>query len=154
MFALGVLSIAPGCSLNAQTAGYHRKGEPDIETGAVNRSCAAGGERTSYLRIHGRLAVYNGGYPNLRLWHIGTHHLFGIYSDQADLNCLRGGVCGGDEVTKLPSKLEALMKVSDPFEYDFYGDFEIRLLETYRHDHMQSACIVDARNLVRRRRSD
>ena len=104
------------------------------------------------MRVHGRLGVYNGGAPNLRLWHIGTHHLFGIFGDPADLKCTREGECKGDEDTKLPSNLDAMMKLPNPlFEFEIYGDFEIRTLEPFQSGHMQAACIVDAHNLVRRR---
>jgi hypothetical protein len=121
-------------------------------SGAVNQSCAARSGDASYVHVHGRLGVYNGGYPNLRLWHIGTHHLFGIYSGPADLQCQRGGTCNGDDDTNLPSNLDALMALPNPlFEFEVYGDFEIRLLEPFRPGHMQAACIVDAHKLVRRR---
>jgi hypothetical protein len=120
--------------------------------GEVNRSCATGSMNASYVKVHGRLGVYNGGYPNLRLWHIGTHHLFGIFGDAADLKCTREGTCNGDEDTNLPSNLDALMKLPNPlFEFEIYGDFEIRPLEPFQSGHMQPACIVDAHNLVRRR---
>jgi len=122
--------------------------------GAVNQSCAARSGDASYLRVHGRLGVYNGGYPNLRLWHIGTHHLFGIYGGPADLQCQRGGTCKEDEDTYLPSNLNTFMTLPNPmFEFGVYGDFEIRLLEPFRPGHMQAACIVDAHKLVRRRSS-
>jgi hypothetical protein len=104
--------------------------------------------------VHGRLGVYNGGRPNLRLWQIGTHHLFGIFDDPADLKCTREGECNEDEGTKLPSNLDALMKLPNPlFEFEIYGDFKIRTLEPFQSGHMQAACIVDAHNLVRRRSS-
>lgn len=120
--------------------------------GTVNPTCKAGGEDAPILRIHGRLSVYNGGYPNLRLWQIGTHHLFGIYSDPADLRCTRGGACNGDEDTKLPNNLDVLMNLPNPlFEWSVYGDFEIRPLEPFQPGHMQAACIVDAHKIVRRR---
>jgi len=152
LVALAALYIPLSSSVHAQIAGNRAKRGPDIEAGAVNRSCAAGSDSTSYLSVHGRLSVYNGGYPNLRLWHIGTHHLFGIFGDPADLNCSREGPCNGDQDTKLPSNLDALMRLPNPlFEFGTYGDFEIRVLEPYRPGHMQAACIVDARNLVRRR---
>jgi hypothetical protein len=115
--------------------------------GAINQSCKSGSDDASILHVRGRLNVYNGGYPNLRLWQIGTHHLFGIYSDPADLQCSRGGACSGDEDTKLPSNLRHL----NLLEFSNYGEFEIRLLEPFRQGHMQAACIVDARNIVHRR---
>jgi hypothetical protein len=121
--------------------------------GEVNRSCATGGDGgASHREVHGRLRVYNGGYPHLRLWHVGTRHLLGIFGDAADLRCSREGPCDGDQDTKLPSSLEALMKLPNPsFEFAIYGDFELRVLEPFQRGHMQAACIVNAHNLVRRR---
>lgn len=112
--------------------------------GAINQSCKAGSQDKSLIHVHGRLNVYNGGYPNLRLWHIGTHHLFGIYSDPADLRCARIENCEQDEDTKLPSNLEKL----DLLKVTVYGDFEIRVLKPFEAGHMQAACIVEAGNLV------
>jgi hypothetical protein len=118
--------------------------------GAVNRSCASASGPS--LQIHGRLGVYNGGYPNLRMWQVGTHRLYGIYGDSADLRCIRGGTCSGDEDTKLPSNLDKLMMLpNDLFEFMVYGDFELRLLEPLKPGHMQAACIVSADHLVRQR---
>lgn len=112
--------------------------------GAINQSCKAGGQNSSLVRVHGRLTVYNGGYPNYRLWQIGTHHLFGIYSDPADFKCGRGSACDADGDPTLPSDLEKLNLLG----HFVYGDFEIRVLEPFQTGHMQAACIVDAKNLV------
>ena len=40
-----------------------------------------------------------------------------------------------------------------PFEFEIYGDLEIRLLEPFQPSNMQATCIVEAHNLVRRRSS-
>jgi hypothetical protein len=120
---------------------------------AVNQSCA--NETGPSLRIHGRLGVYNGGYPNLRIWQIGTHHMYGVFGDSADLRCIRWGKCDGDDDTKLPSNLDALMRLPNPlFEFFVYGDFELRLLEPHKPGHQQAACIVSGGNLVRQRNSN
>lgn len=113
---------------------------------AINQSCKAEREPASYIRVHGRSMVYNGGYPNLRLWQIDTHHLFGIFSDASDLRCARGRTCNGDEDTRLPSNLQHM----NLLDYAVYGDFEIRLLEPFHAGHMQAACIVDAQRIVSR----
>lgn len=112
--------------------------------GAINQSCKAGAPADSLIRIHGRLGVYNGGYPNLRLWHIGTHHLFGIYGNPQDLRCSQSVGCDGNSDTLLPSNLEHL----DLLDSWAYGDFEIRLLEPFQPGHMQPVCIVSAQHLV------
>ena len=78
--------------------------------------------------------------------------MFGIYGDSADLRCIRGGTCGGDEDTKLPGNLDKLLMLPNPlFEFSVYGDFELRQLEPLKPGHMQAACIVSADNLVRQR---
>jgi hypothetical protein len=112
--------------------------------GAINQSCKAGSQDRDLLRVHGRLTIYNGGYPNLRLWHIGTHHMFFIYSNPADLRSSFTAGCDGDGDTKLPSNLAKL----DLLDHFVYGDFEIRVLEPFEAGHMQAACIVDAQHLV------
>jgi hypothetical protein len=112
--------------------------------GAINQSCKEGSENEAILHIHGRLAVYNGGKPNLRIWQTGTHHLFGIFSDTKDLRCTRSGACEGDDDTKLPSSLEGLNLLRGPI----YADFDIRPLEPFHQGRQQAACIVDARNIV------
>jgi hypothetical protein len=115
--------------------------------GAINQSCKAGSRDRDVIRVHGRLTVYNGGYPNLRLWQIGTHHLFGIYGDPHDFHCARTGACEGDEDTNLPSNLKKL----NLLDHFVYGDFEIRVLEPLEPGQMQAACIVDAQHLVYQR---
>lgn len=112
----------------------------------VNQSCAAGGDPATYIRIHGRLGVYNGGYPNLRIWHIGTHHIYGIFGDRRDLYCAREGSCNEDQDTAVPGNLKI-----DLLHFWTYGNFELRPLEPFRPGHQQAACIVSADNLIRRR---
>jgi hypothetical protein len=114
-----------------------------------NRSCASSTAGTGIVRVHGRLAVYNGGYPNFRLWGVGTHHLFGIYSDQVDLQCQRGSGCSGEGDTEMPRNVEAMFTGPDVFQYFVYGNFQLRLLEPLKAGHMQAACIVSASQLVR-----
>ena len=116
--------------------------------GAVNQSCAQGGDSSTYVHIHGRLSEYNGGYPNMRLWNIGTDHLFGIFSGPADLRCTRAykPECGGTQDTDLPANLEKI----DFLRTVVYGDFVLRSLEPFRHEHQQAACIVSADHIVER----
>jgi hypothetical protein len=118
----------------------------------VNHSCADYKGPEPRVQVHGRLAIYNGGYPNLRLWHIGTNHLFGIFDDQADLRCLRNSACGQDAIeVEAPANLMRLFhQFHNPIDYRIYGDFELQPLERYQPGHQQAACIVSARNLVQR----
>jgi hypothetical protein len=129
-------AVFPILALLGSTTGLHA---------AINQPCKAGSKDASIVHIHGRLSVYNGGYPNLRLWQIGTNHLFGIFGDPEDLRCSQSGSCNGDEDTNLPSSLERL----NMLDSSVYADFDIRLLEPFRPGHMQATCIVDAHKIVR-----
>jgi hypothetical protein len=51
---------------------------PDSEKRKV--ACKTAENAKTCYWTHGRLSLYNGGSPNLRLWKIGTHRLLGIYS--------------------------------------------------------------------------
>jgi len=112
----------------------------------INRPCARA-ETSQDLHVHGRLAFYDGGYPNLRLWQIGTRHLFGIYSDSVDMACNQGSACFEENDPKLPKNLEVFWR--HPYPDFVYGDFELRLLEPSKPGHMQAACIVSADHLIR-----
>lgn len=113
----------------------------------VNRICSSSHPAEPDIRIHGRLATYNGGYPNLRLWHVGTRHLYGIYSGTEDQ------IGQGDREEKgptLPGNLEAIYdEAREPFEVVIFGDFVIRPLKRRIEGRMQPACIVAAEHLVR-----
>jgi hypothetical protein len=89
---------------------------------------------------HGRLAVYNGGVPNVRLWKIGTKRILGILSGP-------GYKLADEEKTgpELPRNVERAFKSIDA---RIFGDFEVCPLEPERPGVMQSACIESARNLV------
>ncbi len=119
---------------------------------ATNKACPSGRDKT-LAKVHGRLGVYNGGYPNLRLWHVGTHHLFGIYGGPADLQCQHAGTCGSDQDgPDLPTNVDKKMTTLKPiFEYWLYGDYVLLELESYKSGHMQAACIVSATHLIRRK---
>jgi hypothetical protein len=99
---------------------------------------------------HGRLAVYNGGYPNLRLWKIGTHNLLGIYSGPSEFlhreDYLSDHPEGDD--SELPANLEAAFNIPNPFTIEVYADFEVCPLERHIEGHMQAACIESAKHLV------
>jgi hypothetical protein len=112
-----------------------------------NQSCASLTPGPGTVRVHGRLVVYNGGPPNFRLWWVGTHHLFGIYSSQADFQCQQGAGCDGDP--RMPSNVKAMFTGPDVFQYFVYGNFQLQLLEPLKAGHMQAACIISASQLVR-----
>jgi hypothetical protein len=91
---------------------------------------------------HGRLSLYNGGSPNLRLWKIGTRRLLGIYS----------GPTAGPFDDGLPDEDEAelppnLMK-HDFTKASVFGDFEVCPLAPEKEGHMRPVCIESAKNIV------
>ena len=91
---------------------------------------------------HGRLSLYNGGNPNLRLWKIGTRRLLGIYSGPG-AGPFDNGRSDEDEV-ELPINL---MK-HDFTKASVFGDFEVCPLAPEKEGHMQPACIECAKNIV------
>jgi hypothetical protein len=91
---------------------------------------------------HGRLSLYNGGNPNLRLWKIGTHRLLGIYSG-AEAGPFNDGSVDEDDV-ELPVNL---MK-HDFTKASVFGDFEVCPLAPEKEGYMQPACIECAKNVV------
>jgi len=91
---------------------------------------------------HGRVSLYNGGSPNLRLWKIGTHRILGIYSGPG-----AGPFDDGrpeEDVVELPLNL---MK-HDFTKVSVSGDFEVCPLAPEKEGRMQPACIESAKNLV------
>ena len=103
--------------------------------------CKTPENATSCRWTHGRLQEYEGT-PAYRLWKIGTHHLFGIYSGPS---AWRGNPLVLDnEHPELPANLGALIH-SGPVQV--FGDFELCPLEPERSGFMQAACIDSAKNL-------
>ena len=89
---------------------------------------------------HGRLVLANGGYPNFRLWKIGTDRILGIYAGPARYP-------EGDE-PDLGSELPAILEKYDFNKVDLFGDFEVCPLAPKKEEHMQPACIESAKNIV------
>ena len=96
---------------------------------------------------HGRLR-YGNGSPSLRLWQIGTHHEFGIYSNLAGLQCDLTGQCQDDDSPHLPANLETAFNVPNPYDPVIYADFEVCPLERHIERHMQAACIQSAKHII------
>jgi hypothetical protein len=89
--------------------------------------------------IRGRLEEGNGT-PAYRLWKIGSHHLFGIYSAP-----------GAEEIYSLDNESPHL-----PFDFDglhevAWGEFLVCPIEPLRHDAMQKACIAAVRNIFKKK---
>jgi len=91
------------------------------------------------IQIHGRLWQGNGT-PSTRLWDIGSHHVYGIYSNkygfQHDSSTL------DNESPEIPK--DALKGVVEQSGWTVYGDFEVCPLERHIQGHMQAACIGSA----------
>jgi hypothetical protein len=89
------------------------------------------------------LAAGNGT-PSTRLWHIGTHHIYGIYSNQYGF--IHDTPTLDNEAPELHFTLPKGMP--DEFGWTIYGDFEVCPLEPLKQGHMQAACIAGAANIL------
>ena len=97
----------------------------------------------SCLRIHGRLVAGNGT-PSTRLWHIGTHHLYGIYSNRYGF--AHDSLTLDNEAPELHFDFPRGM--TEQGGWTVYGDFEVCPLEPLAQGHMQAACIAGATHIV------
>lgn len=89
---------------------------------------------------HGRLAVYNGLPPPLRLWKIGTTRVLGIHSGPS--------IKLSDERDMLNPELPPNVKKAFTSSDDrIFGDFEICPLDVDRPGQVQDACIESAKNI-------
>ena len=95
------------------------------------------------IQVHARLWEGNGT-PSTRLWPIGTHHIYGIYSN-------RYGLAHDDSTldNEAPELHLTFPKgMPDNGGWTVYGDFEVCPLEPHIPDHMQAACIASATHIV------
>jgi hypothetical protein len=97
----------------------------------------------SCVLIHGRLWTGNGT-PSTRLWHIGTHHLYGIYSNRYGFT--HDSETLDNEAPELHFRLHG--STPDVGYWTVYGDFEVCPLEPLIQGHMQAACIASAAHVV------
>lgn len=88
---------------------------------------------------HGRLAVYNGGPPNIRLWKIGTKRILGIVSGP--------NYNEEEEEENGPELPRNVYRVLNPSTWIF-ADFEVCPLEPEKPGVMQHVCIEAAKNIV------
>jgi hypothetical protein len=91
---------------------------------------------------HGRLKVANGN-PSLRVWKIGTKHLFGIYSGPSTFP---PRTSEDSESPELSANLENLDNALDDGGVIF-ADFEMCPLRPERPGQMQPAYIESARKI-------
>jgi len=95
------------------------------------------------LHVHGRLRAGNGT-PSTRLWQTGTHHIFGIYSNQY------GFTHDSQTLDNEAPELHFARPKDMPVEggWTAFGDFEVCPLESPIQGHMQAACIASAAHIV------
>jgi hypothetical protein len=97
----------------------------------------------SCLHFHGRLTAGEGT-PSTRLWQIGTHHVYGIYSNQFGFK--NDDTTLDNEAPELPATVRKYL--SETGGWTVYGDFEACPLEPRIEGHMQAACIAGATHIV------
>lgn len=95
------------------------------------------------FKIHARLSLGNGT-PSVRLWGIGTHHIYGIYSNKYGF--AHDGETLDNESPELPKAVLAL--IPDTGGWTMYGDFDVCPLERHIEGHMQAACVAGALHVV------
>jgi hypothetical protein len=97
----------------------------------------------SCVRIHGRLWAGNGT-PSIRLWQIGTHHIYGIYSNGY------GFTHDSQTLDNEAPELHFAFPKSTPDStiWTVYGDFDVCPLEPLIQGHMQAACIASASHVI------
>jgi hypothetical protein len=131
LFAAGAFSKTPATS--GQASANHDYRQEPCKSPETVQSC---------VHFHGRLTAGNGT-PSTRLWRIGSHHIYGIYSN--------GYGFTHDSRTldnEAPELHFALPKEIDTFGWTVYGDFEVCPLEPLTQGHMQAACIASAAHIV------
>jgi hypothetical protein len=118
-------------------------GQALAKTDYRQQPCKTPDTSQSCVNIHGRLTAGNGT-PSTRLWQIGTHHIYGIYSNQYGFT--------HDSQTldnEAPELHFALPKnTPDHGGWTLYGDFEICPLAPPVQGHMQAACIASGSHIV------
>ena len=102
-------------------------------------ACKTPENAASCYWTRGRLAVYNGGPPNIRVWKIGTKRILGIESGPNYNEAV--------EEENGPDLPPNVLRVLEPHALVF-ADFEVCPLEAARPRHMQHACIEAAKNIV------
>lgn len=95
------------------------------------------------LRVHGRLTAGNGT-PSTRLWPLGTHHLYGIYSNKYGFR--HDSPTLDNEAPELHFTFPK--GLPEQGGWTVYGDFEVCPLEPLKQGHMQAACIAGASHIV------
>ncbi len=82
--------------------------------------------------VHGRATVGNGT-PQMRIWRIGTHRVFGIVPPENEI---------------IPDNLGEALVTGDVTSNEVYGDFEVCPFTKSKAKHMQMVCVESASHLV------
>ncbi len=90
--------------------------------------------------VHGRLNFANGN-PSIRVWKIGTRHIFGIISGPG----AEKWISEDSLHPELPANVDRAFK---SISTQLFADFEICPLEPEVTGEMQAACIESAKNIV------
>lgn len=95
------------------------------------------------FRTRARLWLGNGT-PSVRLWPVGSHHIFGIYSNSYGFE--HDDSTLDNESPELPREVRA--QTPERSGWTVYGDFEVCPLEPHKEGHMQAACVASASHIV------
>lgn len=108
-----------------------------------NQPCKTPENARSCTQVHGKLWAGDGT-PSTRLWAIGSHQIFGIYSNRYGF--VHDGETGDNEAPEL----HFMRPKSMPGQggWTLYGDFEVCPLEPKIQGRMQAACIAGATHIV------
>jgi hypothetical protein len=110
--------------------------------------CKSSNLAPSCFQTHARLGAGEGT-PSVRLWPIGSHRLYGIYSNRQGFADRYTTL--DSEAPGLPPEVERaatrIQKVSGPGGWTLFGDFEVCPLEPHIEGHMQAACIASATHI-------
>ena len=114
-----------------------------------NQPCKTPEIASSCFQSRARLRAGNGT-PSTRLWPVGSHRLYGIYSNRYGFK--HDDTIGDNEGPELPPAVQAavtsILKRSGPGGWTLYGDFDVCPLEPHIQGHMQAACIASATHIV------
>jgi hypothetical protein len=110
-----------------------------------NQPCKTPQLASSCIQMHGRIWDGFFGTPSVRLWQIGTHHVYGIYSNEYGFR--NDDTTLDNEGPQLPTSVMKHMPTKTS-PWLMYGDFEVCPLESHIQDHMQAACIASATHIV------
>ena len=97
----------------------------------------------SCIHFRGRLTAGEGT-PSVRLWHIGTPHVYGIYSNRYGFT--HDSETLDNEAPELHFKLPKDIPAAGG--WTVFGDFEVCPLEPRIEGHMQAACIASGSHIV------